>query len=473
MSFSEVVAVCAGQAFLSEITDINATSKQNAIISGVTSDNRKITSGDLFVAIKGERVDGNVFAADAIAAGAVAVLTNNVEVALASGVDKIHLIAVADPIMALGKLARASLAALRAEKDSQLRVIGVTGSVGKTTTKDLLAQLLASRGDIIAPPNSFNNELGLALTVLRADENTKTLVLEMGADEAGNLAYLTEIAPPDISVVLCVARAHLGKFGSVEAITTEKAQILVGTRKNGHAILNADDPRVLSMTKLAHTAISYFSLNSKQEVYATNISDVQGNATFILHALNRQAEIRLQLFGTHHIYNALAAVSVAVALEIDFTTIVEALNSAGAVSAHRMSVHKLNRATIIDDSYNANPDSMRAAVKALSLIAGNRRKIAVLGAMLELGDASEIEHETLGNILVSQNVEVVFAVGKGLETLVKTCRNGKISVFECVDIEQAKRELLPELQEDNVILLKGSNGSKIWKIADELIGDRG
>lgn len=442
------------------------------IVTAVATDNRQINGGELFAAIAGERVDGNRYAHAALLAGAAGVLTADVEAAVASGADRGRIISVDDPILALGRLAKHQAAQLRACGNPNLRVVGVTGSVGKTTTKDLLAHVLADRGDIIAPPGSFNNELGLPLTVLRANEETSTLVLEMGADHIGNLEYLTDIVPPDVSVVLAVARAHLGEFGGIENVAKAKAELVAGTQAGGVTVLNYDDERVRAMAVKARGEVVYFSVSGAERsgLWASDIRvDDDGHATFTMHeGESASAPVTLALVGKHHVANALAASAVARVMGIELETIAKVLATAKAGSPHRMDVSRTSDVVLIDDSYNANPDSMRAGIDALALLGREARKIAVLGTMLELGEESDQEHHAVGEYLADAGADILITVGDGAKALGEAAFDGGVQVYDSSDIARASELLNTLITAGDVVLLKGSHGSGVWQLADEL-----
>lgn len=439
------------------------------MVTGVVSDTRQIGDGDLFVAIAGDRVDGSTLAGAAIKAGAAGILTADPDIAANSGAPRNRIITVDDPLIALGSLARESLRRARAANPS-LKVVAVTGSVGKTTTKDLLASLLAIRGPIIAPPGSFNNELGLPLTVLRAGADTATLVLEMGADRIGNITYLTSIAPPDVSVVLAVARAHLGEFGGIANVAKAKSELVTGMKPDGVVILNGNDERVRPMADLTEANVFFFGAQGLPGPYAESVRlDPLGHPMFTLVTPRGRAEVTLGLVGHHHVSNALAAAAVADSFGIGAHEIAQALADTGPVSPHRMAVTEREGVLIIDDSYNANPDSMRAGLNALESLGKNRRKIAVLGAMLELGEASEAEHAAIGEYAHKSGVEVVVAVGEEMTPLVVAAQARGIEVYE-TGADTALAVLSPIIAEGDVILFKGSNGSGVWRVADALLG---
>ncbi|HWV77432.1 MAG TPA: UDP-N-acetylmuramoyl-tripeptide--D-alanyl-D-alanine ligase [Isoptericola sp.] len=441
----------------------------------VVVDSRRVEAGGLFVALPGEHVDGHDFARGAVEAGAALVLA-------ARELDGVPTVVVDDVQAALGELARAVLARVRAAGD--LRVVAVTGSVGKTTTKDLLGQLLADllpggvapEAGLVVPTGSFNNEVGLPLTVLRVTEATRFLVLEMGADGPGNIAYLTRIAPPDVGVVLAVGVAHVGKFGSVEAIARTKAEMVTGVVPGGTVVLNADDQRVAAMASLAtpeHTVTTFGTISSA-DVRAADVEvDPSGRARFSLVAGGADAPVELRLVGAHHVSNALAAAAVVLALGGTVPGVAAGLSRATPVSPHRMAVtERPDGVTVVDDAYNANPDSMRAALRALAVMAGRtRRSVAVLGEMLELGDGSRAAHDEIGRLVVRLNVKLLVVVGDGAyhihEGALQEGSWGEESVF-VPDLDAARAVLAEALEPGDVVLVKSSLGSGLWRLGDEL-----
>jgi len=438
----------------------------------VVVDSRRVAPGSLFVALPGEHVDGHDFAAGAVAAGATLVLA-------ARELD-VPCVVVDDVQTALGELARHVLATLRERGD--LRVVGITGSVGKTTTKDLLGQLLRPDGETVVPQGSFNNEIGLPLTVLEADESTRFLVLEMGASGVGHLTYLTRIAPPDVSVVLVVGSAHLGEFGGIDAVARAKAEIVTGLAAGGVAVLNTDDLRVAAMAGVAPGDVVTFGTIPAADVRAEDLSiDRTGRASFTLRVRSgvagTDAEARvpvtLGLVGEHHVTNALAAATAALRLGVAPDDVAARLSDATALSPHRMQVtERPDGITVIDDSYNANPDSMRAALRALAVMAGrDRRSVAVLGEMLELGDDSRVAHDDIGRLVVRLNVKLLVVVGEGAGGIHDGATQegswGDETRF-VPDVESAAALLRDELREGDVVLVKASNGSGLWRLGDEL-----
>lgn len=300
-------------------------------ITDVTSDSRLVTSGSLFVALAGTRVDGHDFADAAIKSGAVAVLAAHPIGAPAIVVD--------DVLFALGRLAR-----VQVDQLLQVTVIAITGSVGKTTTKDLLAHLLSRIGPTVAPPGSFNNELGLPLTVLGADDSTRYLILEMGARAEGHISYLCEVAPPLIGVELGVGTAHVGEFGSRESIARAKAELVAALPHGGVAVLNADDWRVAMMATSTSARVVTFGASGSAAVHAEGVQvDDRDRPSFDLVTPDGSARVRMQLSGSHLVTNALAAATVAWVLDMPTDEVAAGLSSARPDSKWRMEIVETGR----------------------------------------------------------------------------------------------------------------------------------
>ena len=433
------------------------------VTGGVVTDSRLAGPGSVFVAVRGERTDGHDHAASAVAAGAALVIAER-------PVDAPHVL-VTDSVTALGELARHVLAVLRAE--GELRVVGLTGSVGKTTTKDVLAQVLAQAGPTVAPRESFNNEIGLPLTVLSATRETRYLVLEMGASGPGHIAYLTRIAPLDVAVVLIVGHAHMGGFGSIDAVARAKAEIVAGLRADGTAVLNADDRRVASMAAGAPGPVVWFGRGEDADVRAGDITlDEQARPSFVLDTdasgARTRHRVRLALHGEHQVSNALAVAGAALALGLDPGFVAGALSEAHRVSAHRMAVTaRPDGVTVVDDAYNANPDSMAAALRAVAAMPA-RRRVAVLGEMLELGDETDVAHEEAGRLAAELGIDVVVAPGPAGPPVRRGVGTDGPRVHTPTDVDAAAALLDELLQEGDLVLLKGSNGSGVWRLAEQL-----
>ncbi len=493
LTLAEIADIVGG-----ELSDITADAAASTRVTGtVEFDSRAVTPGGLFLALPGARSDGHDFAAGAVAAGAVAVLA-----ARPVGVPAIVVKPVAGQVdsssgalehdtdgsgaavlAALGKLARAVADRLVA---GGLRIIGVTGSSGKTSTKDLLAAVLAPLGEVIAPPGSFNNELGHPWTVLRATPETDFLVLEMSARHPGNIAALADIAPPSIGVVLNVGTAHLGEFGSREVIAATKSELPQAVPATGVVVLNADDGAVAAMAETTAARVVHVSRSPGAEVWAGDVTlDELARPRFTLHAGERQVDVALAVHGDHQVSNALSAAAVALACGATLQQVADALAGAGPVSKHRMQVTtRADGVVVVNDAYNANPDSMRAGLKALAWMAKSARaetgapvrSWAVLGEMAELGDDAIAEHDSIGRLAVRLDVSRLVVVGTG--RTMGAMQHGAVmegswgsEVSPVPDAGAALDLLRAELEPGDVVLVKASNSAGLGALAEELAGE--
>lgn len=528
--------------------------KSTDIVNFATSDSRNVACGAVFIAIKGERVDGHDFVQKAAQLGAKAAIVEHAVLLDESVQNKIAQIVVKNSVEALGLLAKHNLVRRRA-LNTPFSIIGITGSVGKTTTKDMLNALLSTLGNTVAPVGSFNNEIGLPLTSLRVNENTRFLIAEMGANHVGEIAMLTTIAPPDLSVVLKVGVAHLGEFGSVEKIAQAKSEIVRGLLPHGVAILNADDFRVASMSKLAdQDKVRWFGLNvdnngnfdasnnGNYQLRAQDISlDESGCAKFtIIESENsatsensadsvniatseNSATLHLALPGAHNVMNALAASNVARYFGMSLKNISLVLNKVSHISPHRMQISVIckddKKFTLIDDSFNANPDSMKAGIDGLCSYESNDSsnsanssdsddsadsakssstklfRIAVLGSMLELGKDEYNMHESIGKYVAQKNIDAIISVGsstsekldelasciaKGARDNWQNNRNNIVNkyqnnnvdaknnvyfVHDCIEANNIVWSLVGE-HSSTVVLLKGSHASGLSVLAE-------
>ncbi|HEX8779881.1 MAG TPA: UDP-N-acetylmuramoyl-tripeptide--D-alanyl-D-alanine ligase, partial [Nocardioides sp.] len=332
-------------------------------------DTRTPEPGGLFVAIAGEQVDGHDYAGSAVEAGAAAVLGSR-----PTGVPTV---VVDDVVVALGRLARHVLGTI-----DGVRVLALTGSQGKTGTKDFLAHVLAQDGPTVATAGNFNNEIGVPLTVLRADRDTAHLVVEMGARGIGHVAYLCEVAPPTAAAVINVGTAHIGEFGSREAIAQAKGEIVESLTTDGTAVLNADDPLVAAMADRTRGRVLTFGAAEGADVRVVDVTtDDLERPSFELVHRGAGATVHLQGIGRHQVQNAAAAAALALAVGLDLDTVAEALTDARTTSRWRMELtERADGLAVINDAYNANPESTRAALDALAAIGRRgRRTVAVLG----------------------------------------------------------------------------------------------
>jgi UDP-N-acetylmuramoyl-tripeptide--D-alanyl-D-alanine ligase len=431
----------------------------------VEFDSRRVGPGGLFVAFAGAMADGHDFAAAAVQAGAVAVLGTR-------AVGAAPTILVEDCLAAMGMLARDLLRQL-----PRTSVIAVTGSSGKTSTKDCLAQLLGRLGPVVAPAGSFNNELGLPHTVLRADAATRFLVLEMGARGPGHLRYLCQVAPPQVAVVLNVGVAHIGEFGSVQAIAAAKAELVQALPATGTAVLNADDPRVRAMAALTAARVVLVGEAADAAVRAVDVElDERGRARFRLVTSDGEAPVRLALTGRHHVGNVLAVAAVAQAHGMALSDLAAALGELRVISSRRMDVFdRPDGVTVIDDSYNANPASTAAALQALVALGEGRRTLAVLGYLAELGEHERSGHEQVGRLAAELGVRHIVVVGAGASPIHDAAQEAvgwEGESVAVIDQEAAVAWLRAHLCPGDVVLVKGSR-YRTWDIADALRGDHG
>ena len=416
------------------------------ITSAPVFDSRKATKGSLFLALEGEKLDGHNFIADALQNGAVAALTTK-------QVSEPH-IKVENVLVALGEIAKYVRTQL-----TDLIVIGITGSQGKTTTKELLQHLLSLNGTTVAPEGSFNNELGAPLTLLHCNKGTKYCIAELGARHQGDIKKLSEIVKPNIGVVLTVGTAHLGEFGSRAAIAETKAELIDSLDNNGIAILGTYDDLTPAMGKNFKGKKITFGEGSSCTVRAAEIESREGRAYFDLVTPDDRVSVSLRLIGLHQIPNALAAASVGVALGISSEKIASALSSAQLKSKWRMELIDLEDLLVINDSYNANPESISAALRTLALFAQERGGAAwaFLGTMHELGSESKSAHEKIGKLAIELGIDHLIAV--------KNKDYGGIYVESI----QSALEYLPQIEPGDVVLVKASRAEALNELADGII----
>jgi UDP-N-acetylmuramoyl-tripeptide--D-alanyl-D-alanine ligase len=448
---------------IAEITRgrLDGASPETVVAGPVVIDSRQAGPGALFAALAGERVDGHDFAAQAIEAGAVAVLATR-EVGVPA-------VIVDDVLTAMGALARAVV-----DRLPDVTVVGLTGSAGKTSTKDLLAHLCARLGPTIAPPGSFNNEIGHPLTVLRAGEDTRYLVLEMGARGLGHITHLTRIAPPAIGIVLNVGSAHIGEFGSREVVAKAKGELVEALTAEGTAILNADDPLVAAMAGRTPARIVTFGRSPDATVRATDEApDDAGRSRFTLVTPEGSAPVHLRLHGAHAVANALAAAAAASRLGMPVAEIAAALSEAEPVSRWRMEVtERPDGVTVVNDAYNANPESVRSALDTVVHMARGGRAFAVLGEMAELGAATIGEHEKIGAYAARGGLAGLIAVGETAAAVLKGTEQVGTWTGERVQVEDvgaAVAALGERLRPGDVVLIKGSRVAGLERVAQAVL----
>jgi UDP-N-acetylmuramoyl-tripeptide--D-alanyl-D-alanine ligase len=454
LKLSEIAAVTGG-------TVRDAPDADTCVTGPAVCDSRQAAPGGMFAAIPGAQADGHDFAAQAFAAGVACVLASRPVAGPA--------VIVPDVVAALGNLARHVLAQAR-----DATVVALTGSAGKTTTKDLLGHVLGRHGATVATPGSFNTEIGLPLTVLRASQMTRYLVLEMGTRHIGDIRYLTSLTPPQVGIVLNVGSAHLGQFGSREATGQAKAELvqaLPDAAHGGIAVLNADDDIVAGMARYTAAEIVTYG-TGRAAVQATGIRLDSGRAGFTLHTPATSAPVALRLLGAHQVHNALAAAAAAHALGMDTKLIAEALSAAEPMSPGRLQVLQCpGGITIINDAFNANAESMAAGLRSFASYSANRRMVAVLGEMRELGTTAQSAHQAIGQLVGELGISTLITVGGGhVRDLALAARRGSSPpVTDAVDTPGALRSNLAQvLKPGDVIFIKASRSVGLENFAETL-----
>ncbi|HWN27482.1 MAG TPA: UDP-N-acetylmuramoyl-tripeptide--D-alanyl-D-alanine ligase [Actinomycetospora sp.] len=450
------------------------------VTGSVEFDSRAVTPGGLFVALPGERVDGHDFVAAAMASGAAGVLAARevdapaVIVPPAQAVSSSYVLAAdtegagAGVLAALAVLARHVVDTLVADG---LLVVGITGSSGKTSTKDLTAHLLEGLGETVAPPGSFNNELGHPWTALRASRTTRHLVLELSARGPGHVAALCRVAPPRVGVVLNVGSAHLGEFGSREAIAQAKGELVEALPADGVAVLGADDPVVAAMAQRTDARVVHAGRAPQAQVRAADVVlDDAGRATFRLVTPVGEAPVTLGLHGAHHVDNALAAAAVALEAGLDVATIAPRLGSAAPRSRWRMELtERADGVRVLNDAYNANPESMRAALATLGAMGG--RHTAVLGVMAELGDDAAAAHTDIGREVARTGVDRLVVVGDddAVARMHEAAAQAGVDAQLVPDAAAAAVAVAERVGPGDVVLIKASRAAGLERVAETLV----
>lgn len=464
---------------IAEITNGRLDAEPGITPLSVVTDSREATPGSLYVAKPGEHADGHDFIGAAFSRGATLVLAERA----VAGPDGVNYpaVLVQDAVLALGALAAEAVRRIRAARHAageDLTVIGITGSAGKTTTKDLLAGILSPQGTTVAPQGSYNGEVGVPLTVFRAGTDTRYLVIEMGATGIGHIRYLADMVKPDIGVVLGIGTAHAGEFGGVDNIARAKGELLEALPATGTAIINLDDDRVAAMRGRTNATVLGFTATTQGGGTAVQGAAVdtnsEGNPEFdlIFPGGGPDLHVSSRLIGSHHVGNLLAAAAAAFAAGIPGEDIAASLSSQTAASRWRMErSERPDGVTVINDAYNANPESMRAALRTLADLGRGRRTWAVLGAMLELGPDSIREHTAVGTQVVRLNISRLVVVGREARALyVSAVQEGswgdECSFAETLD--EAYELLNAELEPGDLVLFKSSNSVGLRHLGDRI-----
>jgi UDP-N-acetylmuramoyl-tripeptide--D-alanyl-D-alanine ligase len=465
LTLGEMASVMNGELFGISETEI--------FTGEVVTDSRAVKPGDLFVAIKGPTHDGHDYISQAKAQGAIAVVVAkpvsgaaHILVKDESSLDEIF----SQPtIWALAKLAK-----FVHSKLNNLITIAITGSSGKTTTKDIVSQLGPLLGECVFAKESANNEIGVPLTVLRCNEQTNVLILEMGARRVGNIKYLVDIAKPNQAIITHIGSAHIEVFGSLEKLRQTKSEIIASLLQDDYAILNADDPNTAIVRNLTNAKVFLFGLSDQADVYARDIKfDASGRPNFEMIFKGKSAKVDLQLLGIHNVSNALAAAAVFLIQGIDLNTIAQHLSKVQSVSKWRMQeIFAPQEVLIINDAYNANPESTKAALVGLTQIAQRRRKIAILGEMKELGELSETAHQAIGKHAAQLGIDHLLVVGDEAKPAVQGANlvkdwKGKATFHENIPALMNYAKQL--VASHDVVLVKASRSIGLEVVVDQLV----
>lgn len=462
LSLAEIAAVTGG-----DLRVVDPDTADTMVSGVVDTDSRKMAPGGVFVAKPGAETDGHRFVGAAVDGGAVLALVEHVVDAPVSQ------IVVPDAVEALAALARAVVARVRAA--GMLKIVGITGSNGKTTTKNFLARILGDEGETIAPIGSYNNEVGAPVTMLRVTDSTRFLVSEFGAAAPGSIAHLAGLVEPDVAVVLMVGMAHAGGFGGIEATAKAKAELITASRPGGVAVLNVDDPRVAAMRVQAQSrgmTVVGFGQGAAAEIRASDVHVASDGTRATITADGQSLPLHLKVLGAHHIGNALAAIASASVLGVPVPDAIARLETVELAERWRMQPMGGDRVRIINDAYNASPDSMAAALRTLAQITGpEERTVAVLGAMSELGENAGEEHDRIGLLAVRLNIRRIVVVGPEARRLYLAAVGEGSWDSEAVhlpDQDAAFEYLRTELRDGDRVLVKSSNSAGLRHLGDRL-----
>ena len=432
----------------------------------VCTDSREVHSGDLFIALVGEKFDGHEFIQSVIAKGALGVVISK-DMPLDAKVAKFL---VKDTLSAYQQLARAHRRSMR-----NLKVIGITGSTGKTSTKDILSCCLAKKYHVVKNHANFNNEIGLPKTVLEIQDDTEIAVVEMGMRGLGQIRQLSSIARPDSAIITNVGVTHIELLGSQENIALAKSEILESINANGYAVLNGDDEYTLKMGEKCQGQVFYFGIKDTNDYYATDIRMSTSGTDFMCteKLTGKRVNVHIPLLGLHNVYNTLAALAMSVCCGMDVAEAARAVREV-TLSEHRLEIVEQQGITFIDDSYNASPTSMKAALDTLLMVKNGCdrslrcRSIAVLADMLELGELSKEEHIKIGEYCQKTKVDYVFAFGEKAVDIYQKAKQLGLKAQYAHTIREITKSLSHVLRPGDVVLLKGSHSMQVNKVMELL-----
>ena len=430
-------------------------------VAGISIDSRSLGVGEVFFAVRGERQDGHAFLRDAVGRGAACLVIHSVPDDLPPGVP---VVLVDETTKALGRLG-----AWHRQRFT-IPVAAVTGSNGKTTTKEMMAAVLASLGPVLKSESSFNNQWGLPLTLVKLTAEHRAAALELGTNRPGEIAALAEIARPTIAAVTTVSSAHTEFLGSLDDVQREKGALVRAIPADGAVVLNADDPRVLAMAALSSARVWTFSAQDAADVRAAGeTSETPDGVDFTLETSEGRRAVRLRFAGRHNVTNALAAAGVGAALGLGLERIAQGLEAARPAKG-RCVWRRCGALRILDDTYNANPVSVRAALDTLSASAGGARRVVVLGDMLELGPIAEAEHRAMGRAVAASGAAEFVGLGRAARLAVEAAREaGLAESHHAETFEDTVAHLLKRLAPGDAVLVKGSRGMRMERVVDALI----
>lgn len=431
-------------------------------VSRMQSDSRKVRSGDLFVALKGAKADGHDFAETAINHGAVAALVSR------PISEKLPSIEVEDTLRAYGDIAAGY------RKLTGVKVVGITGSVGKTTTKEMTASILEAVYHTAKTEGNHNNNLGLPMTIMDMPENTEVAVLEMGMNHSGEMEYLSDIARPDLAIITNIGTMHIEHLGTREGILQAKLEIMRGMPDDGAGVFNGDEPLLWNIRAIGKHKKYYYGIeNHACDVTATDIVELDDGVRFVVHGFGQQFELFVPMLGRHAVYNALAATTVGLLLGVKPEQI-QARFSSFHNTGMRQKIYVKNGVTIIEDCYNAGPESTEAALDVLAGIKTDGRRIAVLGDMLELGNRSAAEHYRIGRLAVGK-ADLLLTYGEhSVRTLTGAITGGmNPKNTDHFDTHEDMAHMLKmRVSEGDVVLFKGSRGMRMEKVLQLFLDDK-
>ena len=437
---------------------------QQREIKGISIDSRTVKEGELFIAIRGERYDGHDFVPDAIRKGAWGAIVDRgaLEAKYAEISGPKNVIPVENTLISLQEMSRMH------RKKFRVPVIAVTGTNGKTTTKEMLASILLQQGPVLKNEGNLNNHIGVPLTLLKLEAQHKAAIIEMGMSGLGEIETLARLAMPTVGVITNIGPAHLQFLGSTDSVAQAKGELLQMMRSDGTAVLNADD-RYFSTLRSKHSGrVLAFGIDRQADVQAKNIGQERDLTDLTLHAEGRSVLVRLRTVGRHNVYNALAAAAAALAMGLPLETVKFGLEEFRPV-AMRSELRDMNGRTVLADYYNANPASVKAALETLASLKGGRRVVAVLGDMLELGDTAVEAHRETGRTVSGLGIDLLICVGP----LARHIAEGAIAagmahnrVFEAETTSQGASLLLEHSRPGDTVLVKGSRGMKMEKVLE-------